>query len=380
MTKFVIVAGESSGDLLGSKIIASIRDHCPDATFEGIAGPKMAQAGCKQWFSSSELSVMGIFGVLKHLPRILKVRKELTQKILKNPPDAFIGIDAPDFNLKLEEKLKHKGIKTIHVVSPSFWAWRKNRVKVLSQSVDLLLCLFPFEEGLLKEHNVNAVFIGHPLADSIQQKIDLQVARNNSELKAKIVVALMPGSRSSEIKRHAKLFLEAAKLLTKKLDDIEFLIPVVDSKIEEQLKKILDQFLTDLKVTITDNAHSALSVSDLVITKSGTSTLEAALHKKPMVVVYKMSSLSYWFLKKFNIVNTEYIALPNILLGKKLVPELIQEDASSKAIFAESLFWLSNHQKTIELQQQFDFLHSQLQQNASFLAASTIVKMLQQKK
>jgi lipid-A-disaccharide synthase len=242
------------------------------------------------------------------------------------------------------------------------------------------LCLFPFEEGLLKEHNVNAVFIGHPLADSIQQKIDLQVARNNSELKAKIVVALMPGSRSSEIKRHAKLFLEAAKLLTKKLEDIEFVIPVVDSKIGEQLKKILDQYLTDLKVTITDSAHSALSVSDLVITKSGTSTLEAALHKKPMVVVYRMSSLSYWFLKTFNIVDTEYIALPNILLGKKLVPELIQEDASSKAIFAESLFWLSNHQKIIELQQQFELLHSQLQQNASFLAASTIVKILQQKK
>jgi len=380
VTKFVIVAGESSGDLLGSKIIASIQDHYPDATFEGIAGPKMLQAGCKQWFSSSELSVMGIFGVMKHLPRILKVRKQLTQKILKNPPDAFIGIDAPDFNLKLEKKLKENGIKIIHVVSPSFWAWRKNRVKVLSQSVDLLLCLFPFEENLLKEHNVNAVFIGHPLADSIQQKIDLQTARNNSELKAKIVVALMPGSRTSEINRHAKLFFEAAKLLTKKLDDIEFVIPVVNSKIGEQLKKILHLYFTDLKVTITDNTHSALSVSDLVITKSGTSTLEAALHKKPMVVVYKMSSLSYWFLRIFNIIKTEYIALPNILLGKKLVPELIQENASSKAIFAESLFWLSHHQQVIELQQQFNLLHSQLQQNASFLAASTIVKMLQQKK
>ena len=380
MTKFVIVAGESSGDLLGSKIIASIQDQCPDATFEGIAGPKMIQAGCKQWFSSSELSVMGIFGVLKHLPRILKVRKLLTQKILKNPPDAFIGIDAPDFNLKLEKKLKHKGIKTIHVVSPSFWAWRKKRVKVLSQSTDLLLCLFPFEEGILKEHNVNAVFIGHPLADSIQQKIDFQTAKNNLELKAKIVVALMPGSRSSEINRHAKLFLEAAKLLTNKFEDIEFILPVVDHKIGEQLKKILDLYLTDIKVTITDSTNSVLSVSDLVITKSGTSTLEAALHKKPMVVVYKMSSLSYWFLKTFNIIHTEYIALPNILLGKKLVPELIQENASSKAIFAESLFWLSNHQKVIELEQQFHFLHSQLQQNASFLAATTIVKMLQQKK
>jgi len=380
VTKFVIVAGESSGDLLGSKIISSIQNQCPDATFEGIAGPKMIQAGCKQWFSSSELSVMGIFGVLRHLPRILKIRKQLTQKILKNPPDAFIGIDAPDFNLKLEKKLKHKGIKTIHVVSPSFWAWRKKRVKILSQSTDLLLCLFPFEEGLLKEHNVNTVFIGHPLADSIQQNIDVQTAKNNLELQAKIIVTLMPGSRSSEINRHAKLFFEAATLLVNKLHDIEFVIPVVGSKIGEQLKTMLTMNFSDLKVTITDSTHSALSSSDLVITKSGTSTLEAALHKKPMVVVYKMSSLSHWFLKIFKMVHTEYIALPNILLGKKLVPELIQDNASSKAIFAESLFWLSNHQKTIELQQEFELLHSQLQQNASFLAASTIVKMLQQKK
>ena len=174
MNKFVIVAGESSGDLLGSRIIASIKDNYPDATFKGIAGPKMIQSGCKKWFSSSELSVMGIFGVLKHLSRILKIRKKLTQKILEDPPDAFIGIDAPDFNLKLEEKLKHKGIKTIHVVSPSFWAWRENRVKSLNQSTDLLLCLFPFEEDLLKQHDVNAVFIGHPLADSIQKKVDVQ--------------------------------------------------------------------------------------------------------------------------------------------------------------------------------------------------------------
>ena len=380
MTKFAIVAGESSGDLLGSKIIASIQELCPDATFEGIAGPKMVKVGCKQWFNSSELSVMGIFGVLKHLPRILKVRKGLMKKILKNPPDAFIGIDAPDFNLKIEEKLKQRGIKTIHVVSPSFWAWRKNRAKFLNQSADLLLCLFPFEKDLLKEQNVNAVFIGHPLADSIQKEIDVEAARNILELKAKIVITLMPGSRSSEISRHAKLFLETAELLTNKLEDIEFVIPVVDSQIREQLMKILAAHLTDLKVSITDNINAALSASDLVITKSGTSTLEVALHKKPMVVVYKMSFISYWFLKIFNLVHTNFIALPNILLGKKIVPELIQDNASSEAIFAESLLWLSNHQKVIELQQQFDLLHSQLQQNASFLAASTIVKMLQYKK
>ena len=243
-----------------------------------------------------------------------------------------------------------------------------------------MLCLFPFEEALLKEHNVNTVFIGHPLADSTQQKIDVKTARNNLKLSAKTVIALMPGSRGSEINRHAKLFFETAELITNRIKDIEFVVPVVDSKIGEQLKKILAMYFTDLKMTITDSTHSALSACDLVITKSGTSTLEAALHKKPMVVVYKMSSLSYWFLKIFNLVHTNFIALPNILLGKKIVPELIQENASSKAIFAESLFWLSNYQKVTELQQQFDLLHSQLKQNASFLAASKIVKMVQQKK
>ena len=188
----------------------------------------------------------------------------------------------------------------------------------------------------------------------------------------------MPGSRISEIKRHAKLFFETAELITNRFEDTEFVIPVVDSEIGEQLKKILALNFTDLEVTITDNTHSALSACDLVITKSGTSTLEAALHKKPMVVVYRMSSLSYYFLRIFNIIHTDYISLPNILLDKKIVPELIQKNASSKTIYAECLFWLSNPQKVLELQEEFDALHSQLQKNASSIAASKIVKMFEE--
>ena len=378
MSRFVVVAGESSGDLLASKIINSIKEQLPDAIFEGIAGPKMVKAGCLNWFDSSELSVMGIFGVLKHLPRIFLIRRRIIKRILNNPPDAFIGIDSPDFNLTLEKKLKNKGIKTIHVVSPSFWAWRKNRVRFLNQSTDLLLCLFPFEEDLLRQHNVNAIFIGHPLADSVDHSIDISSVRNALQLDAqtKTVITLMPGSRNTEIKRHAELLFEAADLISKKYDFVEFVVPVVNDSIEQVLKKILTDRFHNLKVVITDNATLALSACDLVITKSGTATLEAALYKKPVIVVYKMSSLSYWFLRIFKIVQTKYISLPNILLGKEVVPELIQKKAHPETIFNESLLYLSNQKVVKEVQEQFNDLYLELKKNASMLAATAIINTI----
>ena len=380
MSRFVIVAGESSGDLLASKIIDSIKEQMPDATFEGVAGPQMVKAGCLDWFNSSELSVMGIFGVLKHLPRIFLIRRRIIKRILNNPPDAFIGIDAPDFNLALEKKLKNKGIKTIHVVSPSFWAWRKNRVRSLNQSTDLLLCLFPFEEDLLRQHNVNAIFIGHPLADSVDHGIDILSARNALQLdaQAKTVITLMPGSRNTEIKRHAGLLFEAADLISKKYDLVEFVVPVVNYTIEQELKKLLTDRFQNLNVVITNNATLALSACDLVITKSGTSTLEAALHKKPLIVVYKMSSLSYWFLRIFKIVKTNYISLPNILLGKEVVPELIQKEAHPESIFNASVLYLSSQKVVDELQEQFDGLYLELKRNASMLAANAIIEIIEE--
>jgi lipid-A-disaccharide synthase len=373
--RFVIVAGESSGDLLASKIIDSIKEQSPNATFEGVAGPKMVKAGCTDWFNSSELSVMGIFGVLKHLPRIFLIRRRIIKRILNNPPDAFIGIDSPDFNLTLEKKLKNQGIKTIHVVSPSFWAWRKNRVRFLNQSADLLLCLFPFEEDLLRQHNVKAIFIGHPLADSIDHSIDISSARNALQLdaKTKTVITLMPGSRNTEIKRHAGLLFEAADLISKKYDLVEFVVPVVNDSIEQELKRLLTDRFHNLKVVITGNATLALSACDLVITKSGTATLEAALHKKPVIVVYKMSFITYWFLRIFKIVQTDYISLPNILLGKKVVPELIQENAHPETIFNESMLYLSNKKVVKEVREQFNGLSLELKKNASMLAATAII-------
>ena len=380
MSRFVIVAGESSGDLLASKIIDSIKEQLPDATFEGVAGPQMVKAGCTDWFNSSELSVMGIFGVIKHLPRIFLIRRRIMKRILNNPPDAFIGIDSPDFNLTLEKKLKNKGIKTIHVVSPSFWAWRKNRVRSLNQSTDLLLCLFPFEEDLLRQHNVNTIFIGHPLADSVDHSIDISSARNTLQLDAQVktVITLMPGSRNTEIKRHAGLLFEAADLISKKYDLVEFVVPVVNDNIEQELKKLLTDRFQHLNVVLTDNATLALSACDLVITKSGTATLEAALYKKPLIVVYKMSSLSYWFLRIFKIVQTDYISLPNILLGKEVVPELIQKKAHPVSIFNASVLFLSNQQAVKELREQFNGLYLELKKNASMLAANAIIEIIEE--
>ena len=287
---------------------------------------------------------------------------------------------APDFNLALEKKLKNKGIKTIHVVSPSFWAWRKNRVRSLNQSTDLLLCLFPFEEDLLRQHNVNSIFIGHPLADSVDHGIDILSARNALQLdaQAKTVITLMPGSRNTEIKRHAGLLFEAADLISKKYDLVEFVVPVVNDTIEQELKKLLTDRFQNLNVVITDNATLALSACDLVITKSGTSTLEAALYKKPVIVVYKMSSLSYWFLRIFKIVQTNYISLPNILLGKEVVPELIQKEAHPESIFNESVLYLSNQKVVKELQEQFNGLYLELKKNASMLATNAIIDILEE--
>jgi lipid-A-disaccharide synthase len=380
VSRFVIVAGESSGDLLASNIIDSIKEQLPDATFEGVAGPKMVKAGCLDWFESSELSVMGIFGVLKHLPRIFLIRRRIMKRILNNPPDAFIGIDSPDFNLTLEKKLKNKGIKTIHVVSPSFWAWRKNRVRSLNQSTDLLLCLFPFEEDLLRQHNVNAIFIGHPLADSVDHSIDISSARNTMQLdaKSKTVMTLMVGSRNTEIKKHAGLLFESSEKKKKKYDLVEFVVPVVNDSIEQELKKLLTDRFQNLNVVITDDATLALSACDLVITKSGTATLEAALYKKPVIVVYKMSSLSYWFLRIFKIVQTDYISLPNILLGKEVVPELIQKKAHPESIFNESVLYLSNQKVVKELREQFNGLYLKLKKNASMLAANAIIDILEE--
>ena len=376
---FVIVAGEPSGDILGCELINALKKDNPDHRFEGIAGPEMIKAGCVPWFHVSELSVMGIFGVLRHLPRILGIRNKLFKKILDNPPDAFIGIDYPDFNLGLEKKLKKKNIKTIHMVAPSFWAWREGRVKTIKESVDLLLCLFPFEEELLKKHSINTKFIGHPLAKSIEKNIDMLSVRRDLGIQTETLIAIMPGSRKAEINQHMEILFEAAELI--ELDsnknnngDIQFIVPTVFSESEEILKHSKPKL--SKKFHFTKNSTKAISASNLVITKSGTSTLQAALHKKPMIVVYRMSNATYYFLKIFNLVKTKYAALPNILFDDEIVPELIQDNFTPNNIYQESLKWLSNSQRKDKLISKFDLMHEDLVSNSTSHGAEAIMELI----
>ena len=376
---FVIVAGEPSGDILGSELINALKKDNPEHRFEGIAGPEMIKAGCVPWFHVSELSVMGIFGVLRHLPRILGIRNKLFKKILDNPPDAFIGIDYPDFNLGLEKKLKKKNIKTIHMVAPSFWAWREGRVKTIKESVDLLLCLFPFEEELLKKHSINTKFIGHPLAKSIEKNIDMLSVRRDLGIQTETLIAIMPGSRKAEINQHMEILFEAAELIEQESNknnngDIQFIVPTVFSESEEILKHSKPKL--SKKFHFTKNSTKAISASDLVITKSGTSTLQAALHKKPMIVVYRMSNATYYFLKIFNLVKTKYAALPNILFDDEIVPELIQDNFTPNNIYQESLKWLSNSQRKDKLISKFDLMHENLVSNSTSHGAEAIMELI----
>ena len=292
MAYFVIVAGESSGDILGSSVIRELKKNNPEHEFKGITGPRMTEAGCEPWFDIEDLSVMGIFDVIKHLPRLYKIRNQVIKKIIERPPDAFIGIDYPEFNLNIEGALKKRGIQTIHMVSPSFWAWRENRIKTFNKKIDLMLCLFPFEEGLLQEQGLRAIFIGHPLADSIPIVTDQIAAKKDLGINDDLVISLMPGSRRSEISFHAKLIFDAAnklknELATSGIDRVRFLVPSKFPDLKDLLIKYhpkdIDNymFLTDSK--------KAISASNLVITKSGTSTLESALYKKPTVVIYRLS-------------------------------------------------------------------------------------------
>ena len=377
MAYFVIVAGESSGDILGSSVIRELKKNNPEHEFKGITGPKMTEAGCKPWFDIEDLSVMGIFDVIKHLPRLYKIRNQVIKKIIERPPDAFIGIDYPEFNLNIEGALKKRGIQTIHMVSPSFWAWRENRIKTFNKKIDLMLCLFPFEEGLLQEQGLRAIFIGHPLADSIPIVTDQIAAKKDLGINDDLVISLMPGSRRSEISFHAKLIFDAAnklknELATSGIDRVRFLVPSKFPDLKDLLIKYhpkdIDNymFLTDSK--------KAISASNLVITKSGTSTLESALYKKPTVVIYRMPTISYLFLKLLNVVKTEFAALPNILLEKEIFPELIQNQATSENIKNEALRWINQKDEVDSTIEDLTHLHRQLRKNAGETAAQIIEK------
>ena len=378
--RFGIVAGEASGDILGAGLIASIKQQFPDSIFEGIAGPAMIEQGAESLFPMDRLSIMGIFEVLGRYRELIGVRKKLADHFKQNPPDVFIGIDAPDFNLGLELTLKDAGIKTVHYVSPSVWAWRQHRVKKIAKSTDLMLTLFPFEARFYEEHNVPVKFVGHPLADSIPLVSDKNAARESLSLpKSASVLALLPGSRSNELHYLAQPFIEAVQWLLDRKPGIEVVVPLANKKRREQFEDVLKKISDAPPFKLVDGqSREVMAAADVVLLASGTAALEAMLLKRPMVVAYKLSPLTYWIVKY--LVKIKNVSLPNLLANKTLVPEFIQNEATPVNIGQAVLNYFQNSKAEKDIHQHFCDMHKILQQDASNNAASAILELVDRKK
>jgi lipid-A-disaccharide synthase len=375
--QFGILAGERSGDILGAGLIRALRHHYPNAEFTGIGGPDMESLGCQSLAPMERLSVMGFVEPLGRLPELLGIKRKLEHYFKAHPPAAFIGIDSPDFNLRVEEVLKRAGIPTIHYVSPSVWAYRKNRIHKIKRAVDLMLTLFPFETAIYEEHGVPVSCVGHPLADQIGFDDNKAQARANFGFSAEdALVALLPGSRGSEINRLAAPFLGAAVAALQSLPGLRFVIPYsgVESKacIEQALRQS-NIFLGE-QFQLIENSQLAMSAADFIVMASGTATLEAMLLRKPMLVCYRLAPLTYAIASR--IVNVPHMALPNLLAGQRLVPELVQDEVTVTAIRDEILRYFSDPAGFEARLGEFERLHRGLRKDASATAAAAIKDLL----
>ncbi len=376
MLRIGIVAGEASGDLLGSHLIQALKKKRTDIEFVGIAGPKMMSEGALSLFSMERLSVRGYVEVIKHLFSLLRLRRQLLKHFLSNRLDLFIGIDAPDFNFWLERKLKRNGIKTIHYVSPSVWAWRKNRIKKIKNAVSHMLALFPFEPALYHGAGIPVTYVGHPLADILPMEPDTSAAREGLKLKSSaLVVAMLPGSRQSEVQQHAELFVKTAKLIYAEYPNAIFLVPLITRETRQIFELAIFQENESLPIQILfGHAHDAMEASDVVIVASGTATLEAALLKKPMVITYRMSKVSWQILKRMRL--QPYVGLPNILAEKFIVPELLQDDSTPEKLAEATIKLISNTTYISEIKAEFTKIHFNLKQNSAEKAANVILAHL----
>lgn len=376
--KIAVVAGEASGDLLGAHLIEALKKHLPEAEFVGIGGPKMESAGMKVLFPMEKLAVRGYVEVLRHYREIVGIRNKLRRLWTVERPDIFIGIDAPDFNLALEHALKKKGVPTVHYVSPSIWAWRRERIRQIAQSVSHMLALFPFEKPLYDEAGIPATYVGHPLADVLPLEPNREAARELLKLpKEGTVVALLPGSRQSELQAMADLFVRAAQQMAERRPDVSFLVPMVSRETRTLFEETLYRLdARHLPMTVLfGHAHDALVACDVALVASGTATLETALLKRPMVITYKMPDLSWRIIKRKK--YQPYVGLPNILAGRFLVPELIQEDATPENLAQALLNLLQDRVVGEGLQEVFSQMHRQLRQNTAEKAASVVLQQLE---
>ena len=361
--KIALSAAETSGDLIASSLVVALKLNEPNCMIDGLAGDKMIKAGCHRLWHMNEVNVMGLSEVLRKLPSILKLRKRISKHYLANKPDVFIGVDSPDFNFKLERILKKNGIKTIHLISPSIWAWRSNRIKKIKQSTDLILCLFPFEVDFYRMHNQKAIFVGHPLAETLKPRKDYQ-SNNN--------VLLMPGSRESEIKSLLPELLKAAKLMKDENPDLIFNISLANNQQLDWVTKSIDGI--EIGVSVGD-AHAKISNSDLVIVASGTAALEVGLLAVPMVVVYKLSYISYQIASR--LLHTSEVSLPNKILGSNIVPELIQENANGKNISDHAMHLLESD--NTKLIRELGRIHKLLKLQSSTKSVDAIIDFVNEK-
>lgn len=368
--RIALVAGEASGDILGSGLMRALKARHADIEFIGVGGPLMEAEGMTSYFPMERLSVMGLVEVLGRLRELLKRRKDLVQTLIAEKPDVFIGIDAPDFTLNIELQLRRAGIKTVHYVSPSVWAWRQKRVLKIREGCDLMLTLFPFEAKFYEEKGVPVRFVGHPLADAIPLEADRAAARAELGLPDGPLVALMPGSRGGEVGKLGGLFLDAAQMIHKTRPDVRFVLPCANNARRIQLEQLLVG--RDLPLTLLDGqSHLALAGCDAVLIASGTATLEALLYKRPMVVAYRLSSLTFWILKR--LVKSPYVSLPNLLAQRLLVPELLQDAATPQALANTLLPLVDGGQ---EQTRGFDEIHRTLRLDASNQAADAVLGLI----
>lgn len=379
-----LVVGEPSGDLLAANLLYNLKKRGIDFTVEGILGPQSQKVSGKKGYSlfpMETLSVMGIGEILARLPQLLSVRHQLTQYFLANPPHLFLGVDAPEFNLSLEEKLKKHGILTAHYVSPSVWAWRQGRLKKIARAVDLMLTLFPFETYFYKQHQIPVAYVGHTLADEIPLEENQRAAREdlNLPIENTTVIALLPGSRHNELHYLAQTFIQAAERCHQEKRHFLFVAAMVNQKCAQQFQEIYiaSGVAVPIKITI-GQARQTMSAADIVLCASGTATLEALLLKKPMVVAYRMSTLSYLIVRR--LIRTAYIALPNLLMNKHYVPECIQAQATPENLANILMKTLSDSQKIEQLKKDFEKLHRQLRCNASEKAVDALLNLLEKRK
>jgi lipid-A-disaccharide synthase len=373
-----LLAGESSGDILGSRLIIALKKQFGEVQFEGIGGPLMEAQGLESLFPMERLSVMGFIEPLKRLPELLRIRGSLYRHFRDNPPDIFIGIDSPDFTLHLEQKLRKVGVTTAHLVSPSVWAWRKRRIHKIKRAVDLMLCLFPFETDVYREHGVPVVFVGHPLADEIPMRVESTAARQALGLPATgKLLALLPGSRGGEVRLLAPLFLETARRVKLHDSQLSFVMPAANDMRYVELENLLRGY-PELDVSLVKGrSREVMAAADAVLLASGTATLEAMLLKRPMVIAYRMAAFSWALISR--LLTVKYAGLPNLLADRPLVPEFIQNDATAEAMAAALQTQLSATTGAGELIAGYDFIHRQLALDFSTRSAQAIAALLREK-